>query len=513
MPRWLSSSGAAGIATLLSRILGFARESAYAAFMGTGPVADAFFLAFQIPNLLRRLLGEGALSAAFIPVFKETERNQGHAAAWRVGVAFIWSILLATSVICLVLGLFLTCMVTVSNVNSQTELMFRLMRWMLPYLPMVCVAAALIGMLNARRIFFLPALGATMLNATMLGSIWFLAPRFGSSLETQIFGLALGVVVAGFLQLAFQVPSLWKEGFRFHWLDPRKEPAVHEIARRMGPSILGVAAFQISTVLCQTLAYSHGDDLVSSFNYAIRLMELPQGVVGISLATVLLPELSDLAADKKFPEFRSTLSEGLRQVFFLTLLPAIILLVLSEPIVRLLFERGEFKPHSTGQVAFMLAFSLNNILARAFFALGDTATPMRISLVAIGVNVVAALFSLGIYPRAGLAIANSLSGLVNCILLFYAIKRAQPKFDIFAFRPALLRMLIAALAAAVVAFAVRFSCTQWIGHSSLLPRLAEVFIPIAFAALTYGAVAFAVGLGEIRDVINALRRRHPITVP
>lgn len=521
MPRWLSSSGAAGIATLLSRILGFARESAYAAFMGTGPVADAFFLAFQIPNLLRRLLGEGALSAAFIPVFKETERNQGHAAAWRVGVAFIWSILLATSVICLVLGLFLTCMVTVSNVNSQTELMFRLMRWMLPYLPMVCVAAALIGMLNARRIFFLPALGATMLNATMLGSIWFLAPRFGSSLETQIFGLALGVVVAGFLQLAFQVPSLWKEGFRFHWLDPRKEPAVHEIARRMGPSILGVAAFQISTVLCQTLAYSHGDDLVSSFNYAIRLMELPQGVVGISLATVLLPELSDLAADKKFPEFRSTLSEGLRQVFFLTLLPAIILLVLSEPIVRLLFERGEFKPHSTGQVAFMLAcltpgllaFSLNNILARAFFALGDTATPMRISLVAIGVNVVTALFSLGIYPRAGLAIANSLSGLVNCILLFYAIKRAQPKFDIFAFRPALLRMLIAALAAAVVAFAVRFSCTQWIGHSSLLPRLAEVFIPIAFAALTYGAVAFAVGLGEIRDVINALRRRHPITVP
>ena len=138
---------------------------------------------------------------------------------------------------------------------------------------------------------------------------------------------------------------------------------------------------------------------------------------------------------------------------------------------------------------------------------------MRISLVAIGVNVVTALFSLGIYPRAGLAIANSLSGLVNCILLFYAIKRAQPKFDIFAFRPALLRMLIAALAAAVVALAVRFSCTRWIGHSSLLPRIAEVFIPIAFAALTYGAVAFAVGLGEIRDVINALRRRHPITVP
>jgi putative peptidoglycan lipid II flippase len=515
MPRWLSSSGAAGAATLISRILGFVRESAYAAFMGTGPVADAFFLAFQIPNLFRRLLGEGALSAAFIPVFKETERTKGEAAAWRVGLGFTWAVILATTAICLVMGLVLTVMIHVSNVDIHTELMFRLMRWMLPYLPLVCIAAGFIGMLNARRHFFLPALGATMLNVAMLASIWFLAPRFGTQLHQQVYGLAIGVVVAGVLQAAFQLPALRQEGFQFRWLDPRGEPAVREIARRMGPTVVGVAAFQLNTVLCQGFAYSHGREIVSSFNYAVRLMELPQGVVGVSLATVLLPELSGLVAEKKFPEFRNTLSEGLRQVIFLTLLPAVLLLTLAEPMVRLLFERGAFAAASTDRVGFMLAcltpgllaFSLNNILARAFYALGDTATPMRISLASIVVNLLAAFTSVTLYPRAGLAIANSISAIVNCALLIYALKRAQPKFSLRAFQPTVLRMLLAATVAAVAAYAARLGCSRWIGHASLVTRIAEVFLPIAAGSLAYVGMALATGLEEVRDVIDVFRRR------
>jgi len=521
MPRWLSSSGAAGAATLISRILGFVRESAYAAFMGTGPVADAFFLAFQIPNLFRRLLGEGALSAAFIPVFKETERKEGDAAAWRVGLGFTWAVIIATTAVCLLMGIVLTLMIEVSNVEIHTELMFRLMRWMLPYLPLVCIAAGFIGMLNARRHFFLPALGATMLNVAMLASIWFLAPRFGTELHQQVFGLAVGVVVAGVLQAGFQIPALRQEGFRFHWLDPRREPAVREIARRMGPTVLGVAAFQLNTVLCQAFAYSHGREIVSSFNYAVRLMELPQGVVGVSLATVLLPELSALAADRKFPEFRSTLSEGLRQVLFLTLLPAVLLLSLAVPMVRLLFERGAFVAASTERVAFMLAcltpgllaFSLNNILARAFYALGDTATPMRISLAAIAANLLAAFVSVSLYPKAGLAIANSASAMINCVLLFYGLKKAQPKFSLHQFRPAVLRMLAAAAVAAVAAYATRIGCTRWIGHATFPAKVAEVFMPIAAGTLAYGGVALASGLDEVRDVLDVLRRRRTPATP
>jgi len=262
--------------------------------MGTGPVADAFFLAFQIPNLFRRLLGEGALSSAFIPVFKETERKEGVAAAWRVGLACTWAVFLACTAICLVLLGAVSLVLWYSNSKSNvyfhidihTELMFQLMRWMLPYLPLVCVAAGFIGMLNARNHFFLPALGATMLNVAMLASVWWLTPYFGTQLHTQIFALAVGVVVAGVAQAAFQIPSLVSEGFQFRWLSPWKEPAVREVARRMGPSVIGVAAFQINTVLCQSFAYTHGREIISSFNYAVRLMELPQGVVGISLATV-----------------------------------------------------------------------------------------------------------------------------------------------------------------------------------------------------------------------------------
>jgi putative peptidoglycan lipid II flippase len=516
MPRWLSSSGAAGAATLISRILGFVRESAYAAFMGTGPVADAFFLAFQIPNLFRRLLGEGALSSAFIPIFKETERKHGDAAAWRVGLAFTWMVVIATVAVCLVMLVFLSVMIFASNVDVYTELMFRLMRWMLPYLPLVCVAAGFIGMLNSRNHFFMPALGATMLNVAMLGSVWFLAPLFGKELDHRVFGLAIGVVIAGFLQAGFQVPSLYKEGFRFHWLDPRKEPAVKEILHRVGPTVLGVAAFQFNTVLCQGFAYSHGREIVSSFNYAVRLMELPQGVVGISLATVLLPELSALVADQKYPEFRSTLSEGLRQVFFLTLLPAVLLLTLAEPMVRLLFERGEFVASSTQRVSFMLAcltpglmaFSLNNILARAFYALGDTRTPMRISLAAIAANLVAAFLSISLYPRAGLAVANSFSAIVNCVLLFYGLRRAQPKFALAPFLSPTLRMIAAGLVAAVVAYVARLGCTRWIGHASLPTKIVEVFIPILFATIAYVGVALAFRIQEVEDVIEVFRRRR-----
>ena len=523
MPRWLSSSGAAGAATLLSRILGFVRESAYAAFMGTGPVADAFFLAFQIPNLFRRLLGEGALSSAFIPIFKETERREGVAAAWRVGLACTWAVFIACSVICLVLlgAVSLLLWLVASeydvpfDIGLNTRLMFDLMRWMLPYLPLVCVAAGFIGMLNARNHFFLPALGATMLNVAMLGSVWWLAPRFGAELHRQIYALAVGVVVAGVAQAAFQVPSLISEGFRFRWLNPLREPAVREVARRMGPSVIGVAAFQVNTVLCQAFAYSHGREIISSFNYAVRLMELPQGVVGLSLATVLLTELSTLAVDKKYPEFRSTLTEGLRQLIFLTLLPLMLLLTLSEPIVRLLFERGEFQAGSTAQVGFMIvclspslmAFSLNNVLARAFFALGDTQTPMRISLAAIAANFLAAVVSVSLMPRAGLAIANSASSTLQCFFLFYALKRKLPKFDLPALFSPVGRMAVAGLVAAGTALGTLWLWDRWVGHLTLPARLGATFVPMALAAGGYFIAATVLGIREAADVLSAMKRR------
>jgi putative peptidoglycan lipid II flippase len=516
MSRLLSSSGAAGAATLLSRILGFIRESAYAAFMGTGPVADAFFLAFQAPNVMRRLLGEGALTAALVPVFREREKAGDERAMWDTGRAVAWAVLMVTSVLCLIAAAGITVALRYVSMETHTELMFRLMRIMLGYIPLVCVAATFIGMLNARGHYFLPALGATMLNVVMLASIWWLAPLFGASLEQRVFGLAVGAVIAGFAQAAFQLPSLRRDGFSLRWINPWSHPSVHEIARRMGPAVLGVAAFQVNTVLCQTFAFSHGKQIVAPFNYAVRLLELPQGVAGISLATVLLSELSGFAAEKRFPEFRDTLRDGLRQMAFLTLLPFALLVALAEPMIRLLFERGNFDPQSTARTTVillclspsLLAFSTNALLARAFYALGDTSTPMKISLVTVVVNLFVAFMALGFYPAGGLGIAATVSSFTNCALLLYALRLKLPKFAFAELLAPLRGMLGAAVAAGLVAAVARLGWTRSLGHDGLAMRLGEVFVPLTLAVGTYFAVAHWLGLREVGEVWLALRRRR-----
>src|SRR5208283_4655675 len=245
---------------------------------------------------------------------------------------------------------------------------------------------------------------ATMLNVVMIASVLWLAPKFGvglpkgQRLPVQIFALAYGVLAAGVAQAVFQLPTLWRDGFRFHWVSPWKNETVRLVVTRMVPGTIGVAAFQLNVTLVLAIAFWVSPQIVASFNYAVRLMELPQGMFGISLATYLLPTLSGLAAEKKHPEFRATLRQGLGTLVFFNLIAAILLVVLAEPIVRLLFERGLFNAASTQRATLALmclapglvAFSAVNILARAFYALGDTKTPMQISLVSLALNLVLA---------------------------------------------------------------------------------------------------------------------------
>src|SRR5215831_13060044 len=228
----------------------------------------------------------------------------------------------------------------------------------------------------------------------MIASVLFLAPRMGTKLETQIFGLAIGVLVAGAIQAVFQLPSLHREGFHYRWVSPWHDPTVREVVRKMVPGSIGVAAFQINVLVTQCFSFWFDPTIVATFSYSVRLMELPQGMFGISLATYLLPTLSGLAAQKKYPEFRDTLRQGVGHLAFANLLAAAVATALAEPIVRLLFERGMFGPDATHRVALaltclapgLLMFSMNNILARAFFALNDIKTPMKISVLCLVLN-------------------------------------------------------------------------------------------------------------------------------
>jgi putative peptidoglycan lipid II flippase len=517
MSQMLKSSGAMGVATMTSRVLGLVREQVYMWFMGAGAVSSAFFFAFSIPNLFRRLLGEGALTAAFIPIFKSKEKTDGEASMWQAANAVISGLLVASVVVVVVVMIALSILLATVSLPPNTRLMFELLRTMFPYMILVCLAAILMGMLNARGHFFVPAFGSVVLNVVMIASVLFLSPFFGETLEQQVFAIAVGVLIAGVAQALFQVPTLRKEGFRYRWVTPWADPTVREVVRKMIPGSIGVAAFQINVLLTQSLAFGQNDSIVAVFNVAVRLMELPQGVFGISLATYLLPTLSGLAAEKKYPEFRSTLRQGLSYLIYINMLASVFLFVLAEPIIRLLFERGKFSALDTRQVSLtlvclapgLIAFSMVNILARAFYALSDIKTPMRISLFCLAVNLAFAmifLFALKL-GAAGLGIANTLSSTCNVGLLLYSLRKKLKRLEFAELVQQLVPVISSAIAAGLLAWCIRWYWQTHFGHATLWMKIGEVFVPMTIATAFYLALTNWLKVPSAHDVLGLVSRR------
>lgn len=519
MSQLLKSSAAMSVATLMSRVLGLVREIAYAGFMGTTWVADAFNFAFMVPNLFRRLLGEGALTAAFIPIFKAKEKTEGEASMWRAGCAIVSALIVASGALVAIGVLVVSVVLSAGWVdNGKTVLMLGLLRALLPYLLLACLTAVLMGMANARGHFFVPTLGASMLNVVMIAavavSLWLEGinhwPR-----ERSVYGLAVGVLIAGFVQAAFQLPLLRREGFRFGWVNPWRDETVRRVVMQMIPGSVGVAAFQINVMLTQGLAFSVDKGVLASFSVAVRLLELPQGVFGISMATTLLTTLSGLAAEKKYPEFRASLRQGLDWLIFVNLLASALLVALAEPMIRLLFERGLFDSYSTHGSALALmylgpglvAFSVVNVLARAFYALGDVKTPMWISVFCLLLNLSITAVVIWRFKQAGMGFANSFTALINVSLLFYALRRKLKTLELAELR----RHLAVLLGAALTAGGAAWWLAQWwarsIGHATIWERAGEVFVPMAVATAWYLGVTAVFKTGHVSGFTTMLKRR------
>lgn len=503
------------LATFISRILGMLREMVYSWFMGDSWVAGAFMLAFTIPNLFRRLLGEGALTAAFIPIFKEKEKNAGEAEMWRAANAVISGLVLATSAIVVVVLIGLTISLKVGSYDRDTLLMLELLRVMFPYMILVCMAAVLMAMLNARGHFFIPALGATLLNLVMIASVTWLAPRFGDKLEMQIFALAVGVLIAGVAQAGFQVPVLFREGFRFRWVSPWKDETVRAVVTKMIPGTVGVAAFQINVLLTQGIAFGLDPTINASFGYAVRLMELPQGMFGIALATFMLPTLAGLAVEKKFTEFSQTLNKGMEHLLFVNLPASILLVLLAEPIIRMLFEHGQFTPDSTARATLALAFlapgllaySMVNILARAFFALGDTTTPMKVSIFCLVTNLLLTITFVVPMQQAGLGLANTLSSWLNVWLLHRALKKKLSALDLAEFHRSVAPTAFAAFVACAAAYGAWWMWSKHMGHATTLMRIGEVFAPLLTSIAVYWGLALPLKIASAQEMLGMLRRK------
>lgn len=496
-----------GLATLMSRLLGLVREMIYARVLGDGLVKGAFDYAFMIPNLFRRLLGEGALTASFIPIFKKKEKEEGEIAMWESANAVISGLIIASALIIGLTMIGLTVTLSFARLSSQSQLMLELLRLMFPYMFFVCLAATFMGMLNARGFFFIPALGATLLNVVMISTVLIFVPMIDGGLEEKIFALGYGVLVAGIAQAGFQLPYLYKNGYRWKFVNPLHHPTTKEVLKKMIPGTIGVAAFQINMLVTQGIAFwmdgtqSEGS-IVASFMYAVRLMEFPQGVFGVSLFTFLLTSLSGFVADKNYDQFRSTLNDGINYLVFVNIFAAVFTVIMAEPIVRLVFEGGAFDRGSSHRASLalmclapsLISFSLVGCYARGFYALGDVKTPMYISVFCLLINLILTIILIKPYRQAGLGIANTLTSFLNAALILYAIRLKLKKLDWGNLPLDLGKMVLCAGVAGQVVWALShyvFSPLIENDNPAFILKIAVVFVPMVCGfAIYWGLCTF-----------------------
>lgn len=427
-----AAAGVVGLWTLLSRILGLARDVVVATLFGSGMAADAFFVAFRIPNLLRRLFAEGSLTISFIPVFAEYLATRSRQEAFDLArtVLTVLSLILAVVTILGILGAPWIVRVQAFGFDAggaKHELTVLLTRITFPYIFFISIVAFFMGVLNPLRRFAAPAAAPVLLNVGMIAAAYLISPYC----REPVTGLAIGVLIGGFLQVAVQLPWIFKEGLRLY---PRWDPG-HPALRRIGllmvPAIFGAAVYQLNQFIGTLLASFLAEGSISWLYYADRLVQFPLGVFAITVSTVVLPSLSRQAAKREGEDFERTLSHALRIVFFVTIPSMAGLMVLGEPIVRVFFERGAFDAFSTAMTAKALfyyaaglwAFSGIRVMVSAFYAFQDTKTPVKIAVAAVTANVVFSLVLMGPMQHAGLALALSLASTVQFCLLMVMLKR------------------------------------------------------------------------------------------
>ena len=428
----VSAVGSIGLATLASRVLGYVRDMVVAQAFGAGPVTDAFFVAFRIPNLLRRLLAEGALSTAVIPVFTQYLATGGRVAFATMARAVAGASALTLCVVTLAGMLGARWIVTLMAPGWAADpplldLAVWLTRLMFPYLLLVGLAALATGTLNAHHRFLTAALGPAVLNLCMIGAVLLLARHF----QPPIVSLAVGVLVGGLGQLLVQLPEVRRLGVPLRPSGDWTHPAVRTIARRLLPAAFGLAAVQITVVINTLLASLLPRGSISYLYYADRLMEFPLGVFGIALATAALPTMSAQAARGDRAGLTDTLGFALRLSVFIAVPAAVGLVALGGPIVSLLFERGQFGATAVAATTEALAayavglpaFSATRLAAQTFYALGDTRTPVLVGFVSVAANVCLALGLMWPLAHAGLALASSLAAYVNVLALLWLLRR------------------------------------------------------------------------------------------
>lgn len=520
------SAGLIGAATTVSRLLGLVRETVLAAIFGASASMqmDAFNVAFRIPNLLRDLFAEGAMTAAFVPTFTRTLTERGREAAWRLGNLVMNALLLVT-VVLVVAGMFFAPQITsllapeYAEVPGKLELTTGMTRVMLPFLTTLAVAAAMMGMLNSLRRFFMPSLSPAMFNVASIFSAVALVPLMPYVGLEPIYAIAIGTLLGGLGQIALQWPTLRAEGFRYQPVLSFRDPALLEILRLMGPATIGLAAVQINVAVNTFLATSQEQGAVSWLQYAFRLMYLPIGIFGVSIATASLPDISRQAVADDLRAIRETVARGLRMMLMLNVPATVGLMVLAEPIVELIYQRRMFLPADTVATAAalmfyapgLLGYSAVKIASPTFYSLRDSRTPVTVSVISVLVNLGLNLALVRVMGFRGLALGTAIAAVFNSLALLWLLRRRLGGLGGRLLLETLLKVSAASAAMGLAAWLT----LQWI--TGVLPGAGEVakgvrvFTSIGVAVIVLGAAAKLMRIREFDEavarVIGRLRRR------
>jgi len=508
-----------GAAVLCSRVLGLAREILFNALFGTKALGF-FVIAFRLPNLLRDLFAEGALSTAFITVFSKKLATEGEENAWRLANRIGTLTLVVMGVITVLGMIFASQLIGVlagGFTGEDAKLTAQLTTVMFPFILMVSLAAQVMGMLNAKHVFGWPAMASSFFNiGSIVGGIalaWWFDHGFG---RHALFGLAWGTLIGGFLQLTVQFPSLRRIGYRprldFHWRDS----GVMEVLRTMAPAVVAASAVQVNVLVNTSFAADIGSGAVTWLNNAFRLMQLPLGMFGVAIGTVALPFLSRSAALGNRDEFRTALSRGLRLVFFLTVPASVGLWMLSEPILSVIYQHNKVTWNDVVQSAGALryyalglaAYAGMKVLAPAFYAIGRRKTPMVISFFAIGLNYGLNLYFIRLgFGHLGLALSTGCVALTNFGLLYWFMRREIATMETRKLLVSLVKIFLASDALALVCWGGKWLLLERWQTMGLFLRMSSLGLTIALALGAFCAAAAMLGLSEMRDVLDAVRRR------
>jgi putative peptidoglycan lipid II flippase len=512
----VGSASIIGFATLCSRLLGFIRDVVIARLFGVYVYAQAFVIAFRIPNLFRDLVGEGATNAAFVPVFSEYIVKHNKEEFWELANVVLNLLLVVLSAITILGIIFSPIIVRLIAPGfiadpHKLETTIRLNRIIFPYILLIGLAAYSMGILNSLKHFTIPAFAPCLLNI----SIIIFALLFGEGIR----GLASGVLVGGFLQLGVQIPVLYKKGFRLQFFKRFKHPGAKTIGVLMLPRLVSSSIYQLNNFVDSifgSLASIVGEGGVAVLYFAYRLIQFPLGIFSNALSQAILPIFSTQALENSYDNLKQTLSFGLRATLFVMLPASVGFMVLAHPVIQTIFEGGRFDAYSTTQTANILffysiglfAYGATKILQSCFFALKDTVTPTKVSFLALIVNITLNFILMFPMKLAGLALATSISGINTCLILFFLLRKRLRPFNIKAILSSFVRILVASIFMGAICHL--FSQTIFFLWSNIFYRLLNLGLLIIIGVISYIFFCFVFRVVELQELWRWLAQRRKI---